>query len=715
MIKTIRIKHVKGTTTNQELTGRDIFIGRNGAGKSTRLQAVALATLGYIPGKGKTNQETFKLSTGEEMTAGLQMEAFSFDRSIIRAEKLKGDGSKDIKYSESLTISPNKGEKNATEMKSRVTNEIGNFPIVFDFQQFLDMSDAKRREFIYGLSPISTDAWDKPKVTEHLEKKLLAVGLKTTNHDLYEATQELINNSLNEWPNGYDLSAGLQAMLSWVEHQQKAWNKKEKDAIGAVRELADMKNQLEQTDRDIVAHKEELKDLRQQFTNVHGQIQAGREIRRQWEQKKSRMEQLNVEVQRLADELAQPNEADYEGKITDLQARIKQTDIAAESESIQKEIITLRNKNDEKQNEYNKLESQINRLSTELHTMNTVLKNIQEKGAGICVIHPQIACDKDFSKFTDHVGVNGPRLQTQIDELIRQREEMKEEIGSIHSQSDALESKKRALYQSVNEETKTNDRIMTEIDSIRKSEQAARTTKQTTENKKVMLQDELDRLQNEAMPTFAPLEILEPHHAALSNQIVELERKIEEQEKARITHSNAMTAMISSSKAQYYHTAAKNLSEALGAKGIQGELVKGILGPIEEAINENLRLMGVEYPVFFSTESETGKEVFQFGWIKGGRSTNFDVLSTGEQLIFLSAFLVTLLERANPPLKVLALDNIENLDEINLQNALKGLDALAHKLDNILIAGVIKPNDLKNVGGWHIWNLSPETEAVVSA
>ena len=126
--------------------------------------------------------------------------------------------------------------------------------------------------------------------------------------------------------------------------------------------------------------------------------------------------------------------------------------------------------------------------------------------------------------------------------------------------------------------------------------------------------------------------------------------------------------------------------------------------------------MGIQNPVFFSTESETGKEVFQFGWVKNNRQTNFDVLSTGEQLMFLSAFLVTLLERANPPLKVLALDNIENLDEINLPNVLDGLNSLSHKLDNILIAGVIKPTDLKNFDGWKIWNLSPqESEETTNA
>jgi len=705
MIKSIRVKQIKGNSFDQHLTGRDIFIGPNGAGKSTRLQAVQLAMLGYIPGKGRNMSDTFKLSSGDEMTAGLKLDNFSFDRSIIRSEKLKGDGSKEVKYTESLAVSPNKGEKNPTQMNARVTSEIGNFPVVFDFQEFLNLSDAKRREFIYGLSPISNDEWDKPKVTAHLIQKLLTPGLKETSPDLYETTQELINEALAEWPADYDLSAGLQSMLSWITSRQQFWNKKQSDATGAVRELAEMKNQLEETDRDIVAKKAELQSIRSQYTDIHGQITAGREIKRQWDEKQRRISFLREEIEKLQTIINAETTRDYEAEIAALQAKIKQTDIGAESESIQMEIDALRNRRASKSKELNDTNGRLSLLERELYTMNTVLKNIQDKGAGVCVLHHQISCDKDFSKFTGFVGEKGPALQQQIDELTGLIEGLEKEIKDIGNQMDTLEASKRSLHQAFLDEAKANERFRSEIDSIRREEQSELKSKQEAQSKVNVLHEELTRLTGEKPPSFAPLEILEPQHAALENQIAELERIVDEKEKAKITLSNAQTAMISASKAQYYHTACKNLSAALGPKGIQGELVKGILGPVERSINENLRLMGIEYPAFFSTQSETGKEVFQFGWVKNGYETNFDVLSTGEQLMFLSAFLVTLLERANPPLKVLALDNIENLDNKNFRGLLNGLNGLAHKLDNILIAGVV---DEVDVDGWKVWNLSPK-------
>lgn len=707
MIKTIRTKNIKGNTFDQELTGKDIFVGPNGSGKSTRLQAVQLAMLGYIPGK-KTNPETFKLSSGEEMTAGLQLDAFSFDRSIVRTEKLKGTGAKEVKYSESITVSPNKGEKNTTQMNARISAETGNFPMVFDFQQFLDMSDAKRREFIYSLSPISSEDWDKKKVTAHLTQKLLTQGLQETNPDLYDASQELIKDCLDEWPNDYDLPSGLQAMTSWVESQQKHWNKKQSDATGAVRELADMKNKLEETDRDITTKKEELKDFRQQHTSVHGLIEAGYEIKRQWEQKRERLEAIKGEIEHLTAGLAVKPDRDYGSEIKTLQQSIKQTNVSTEAKIIQDQIDALVVLRESKIAEGMEAKQKADKLNLELNEMRRVLQGIQDKGAKVCVLHSSIGCDKDFSKFTNYTSERDPNLQKQIEDLLQMQNELRLEIKSLREQEGALEQSKQALYKSADDENTANDRIRSRIEIIRKDEQEEIRRYQDTQNKIINLQQEQERLLNDKQPAFAPLEILEPQLSALSRQIEELERVIEEKEKAKITLSNAQTAMISASKAQYYFTACKSLAEALGAKGIQGELVKGVLGPIEDSINDNLRLMGIQYPMFFSTESETGKEVFQFGWIKNDRKTNFDVLSTGEKLMFLSAFLVTLLERANPPLKVLALDDINNLDKKNLSGVLKGLNALSHKLDNILIAGVV---EISEAEGWTIWDLTPEGAA----
>src|SRR5690348_6629722 len=145
MIKSIRTKHFKGKTIEQELTGKDIFIGPNGSGKSTRLQALMMAILGYVPGEGKDESETFELcSSADAITAGLQTDTFTFDRTIKRTEKLQADDTKKISFGQSLSVSPTKGEKTDSDMKTRVKLEMGDFPMVFDFDLFMKLSDSKR-------------------------------------------------------------------------------------------------------------------------------------------------------------------------------------------------------------------------------------------------------------------------------------------------------------------------------------------------------------------------------------------------------------------------------------------------------------------------------------------------------------------------------------------------------------------------------------------
>jgi len=56
-IKSVKMNGFKGNNTTQTLTGFDLFVGSNGKGKSSRLQAVSLAMMGYIPQYGKNLAE----------------------------------------------------------------------------------------------------------------------------------------------------------------------------------------------------------------------------------------------------------------------------------------------------------------------------------------------------------------------------------------------------------------------------------------------------------------------------------------------------------------------------------------------------------------------------------------------------------------------------------------------------------------------------------
>ncbi|WP_289135541.1 AAA family ATPase [uncultured Brevibacillus sp.] len=105
-IQAISMENLKGTIDKQLLTGKDIFIGRNGSGKTTRLQALQMSMLGYVPGNGKRAVDNYKFSSDDnEMSVGLELEDFKFSRTFERSTKMT-KGVSNVTISESITVSP---------------------------------------------------------------------------------------------------------------------------------------------------------------------------------------------------------------------------------------------------------------------------------------------------------------------------------------------------------------------------------------------------------------------------------------------------------------------------------------------------------------------------------------------------------------------------------------------------------------------------------
>ncbi|MEX2462036.1 MAG: ATP-binding protein [Paenibacillaceae bacterium] len=730
MIKMVSWKNFKGTTSEQVLTGKDIFIGPNGSGKSTVLEAVGISMYGSMPGKGSQLSEAFKFGKGSEMVTGLDLDNFSFNRGINRISKLNEEGENESTYAANITLSPSNGESGLKQMQARVTSEVGNFPLIFDFDGFMKKTDADRRKDIFDLSPIVAEEWNKEAIKLKLESKLLLDNIKEVSPELYSETQTMISECLAVYRDSFKLSDGLKAMIDWAKLNQATWNKDKKDATGAVREIGKIKNDLEETDRDIVKTKGDLAKTRENHTDVHGQITAGIEIQKQWDKKQLRIAELKTEIESLVALLAIPNEIDFENQIEEINLKMKTTNISEQASTIQSGINAFRIQKDAKVFELDRLKLESDKLEQELQLYETTTKRILDKGATICVINDKIDCNKDFSPFIGYVNNNSPKIQLELNKIQENKSTIDAEIQSINAQTDLLESNKRELYASADVESKRNETLRKEIEQIRSNQRNAEQIKQNNITKKTALEDELNRLTGEKMPIFASLEILEPQLIDLANLITTLQKTVDDKEIAKTTLSNQKTASINATIAKNKHTALKNISAALGAKGIQGELVKTILSPIEGIVNSNLRAMGKIYPMYFSTESENGKEEFEFGWIKDGSKTNYDVLSKSEQVVFMSALYKAMLDRKNPPLKIFAADNIENLWIDTFKDFIEGLNAIQDSFDNIILCGAVQnivsrslfPDNLPDVilnkfifiedleaAGWKVWDLTPAT------
>ncbi len=708
MITEILIENMKGQSVKQPLSGKNILIGKNGTGKTTRLQALGLAMIGNVPGQAKTSAANIKFATGDKMTVGLKTDHFEFTRSFAKEEKLNGKtGERTVSVKEGVTVSPGKGERTVTQKKERIHQEIGNFPVAMDFNEFLKLSDAKRRDFIYSLSPIQSSSWDKERLAEYLNGKMLTAELEAINEEQFEITKELLEKALEKYPDDLDIHNGLLSMIDWTAEELSYWSRKKTDSQGAVRQMSDMKNQLLETDRNIAETKKELDELQANLIEVEKKISADTEKKRTIDNRLQRIEGLRREIQLVEETEIETNTELLDKEIASLTASMPlNVDVQSKLEPFNAEIKALNGQVEDQRRTLNGYKEQIMNVEANVQTLDNTLRQVGQM-AGLCVISPMISCNKDFTGFDQYVDEKKEQAQKAIAELkqhhdqaegvlnqlLQQVVDKEKDKTDVFSEAQAIQSKREDLSNQIKEKESERQKVLSLIDR--------------KENKLSSLKSELDKLVNEKSDPIGDISIMEKQAIGTRARIAELKEQVEEKEKSKQTLILMNENVLQNNEAEYKASALKILQESLGPKGVQGELVKEILEPIRLQIEEYLKLMNFNQIPYFETESETGKELFEFGWTnEKGHRVNFDALSTGQQTVYLAAMMMTIIDRAQPKLRILAMDNLNHLDKQNFQLLINGLNGLAHKVDNIILAGALEYDF--SADGWQVDDLSKE-------
>lgn len=706
MIKEIQFTNMKGQTGQQALTGKDIFLGRNGTGKTTRIQAIGLSLLGYVPSNGKTAAETFKLATGQSMTAGIVLgNGFRFSRTFARAvTRDKKTGIEKVSIGESIDLAPGKGEKNDTQKKARILAETGNFPVMLDFNEFLSLSDAKRRDFIYSLSPINSEEWTKERIEKHLTSALIADNM---DQDYALAVTCVIREAMTQFPDGYEIAAGLQAMLDWTGTQLSFWKAKQKDAQGAVRQLSDLKNELAESDRNVTEDKADLEKLHEALIVAEKTLARDTERAQQQAKRIARIAEIRERLQAI--KASEPQASpDYDTLITALAAKKvaspdtteewKTAWVAAMAAEKAQDVAT-----DAILEKINELKADRAAALARITSLGTALSKVADLN-GTCIIHSDICCPKNFAGFDKFIAAE----KSHTDEIIAAADKniATEEVNLAVSRQTMQELvvSSRALQASVAEAEKNNNQIDREINDLQREKNAFDNDVQRKADNANMLQEELDRLALLPVEEFNDVALLEKQIAGLRERRIALSASLAEKEKAKQAMLLMHQSLADTRTAENKASAFMGLAKELGPKGIQGELVKSILAPLVGDISRALELMGFNHLPYFDTESDTGQEIFQFGWInEKGHKVNFDALSTGQQTIFLAALMSVIINRANPSIRALIIDNVNHLDAVNFQLMIGGISKLSSTLDNIILAGAVQfPFEAE---GWGLWNL----------
>lgn len=133
-----------------DLSGFRYFHGENGAGKSTVMQAIQLALLGYIPGTDKNKSAIFKHSNAPEMIIQLTIDDNGHPIVITRSWQKKG---KEI--SAYCDVKPSTYD---------IKGIVGNLELpVFNFSEFIGMTANKMKDWFINFLPATDNSlnWKK--------------------------------------------------------------------------------------------------------------------------------------------------------------------------------------------------------------------------------------------------------------------------------------------------------------------------------------------------------------------------------------------------------------------------------------------------------------------------------------------------------------------------------------------------------------------------
>ncbi|URZ05954.1 coiled-coil domain-containing protein [Clostridium felsineum] len=712
-IKEITMSGFKNNDTVQELTGFDLFTGSNGKGKSSRLQAIALAMMGYIPQYGKNLAEIYKLASDKEINVGLKLDNnFSFDRSILRKITTKRKtGDKEIKYGEELTLAPNLGEKKIADKEARIKSELGNFPMMLDFQDFLNMSDNEKRKFIYSLTGVNATLWNKASIKKYLENKLLTLELQVKKPEQYEGMKTIINEVMKDYVDGIDVQVAIENLIDRSKEKLSYYKENALKTAGTVQKLAELKNSTN-VEGDFKEVQDELKSLQDKLMQTEKLISTSTERKKVIDNRLNKINILKIEIANL--QRFKPSN-DLEG----LNNRIKYLNSKLQNEIVNyddkiKEVVDkiqkLQSELPKKQNEAQEIIRKGTEKKTVIETYEKSLKDIASHD-GKCLVDARIKCNKDFSKFKSYAEELAKNTKIEKDNLLNKYKSVKAEIIEIQNEIKDLENKRHSILSEERELNNKNTSINNEILKVTSQINSTKTDIKLNSEKLKLKQEELSNLQNEMAITepAVPIDALQKQAAALRNTIKTLEGESKLQEKSKNDYENLKKVMLENKTSELNVVLLNQLIDALGAKGLQGEIMKQGIEPLKSLVQENLKLLGIKNEFSFICESEKGKEIFQFGWINEKKSfVDFNALSTGQQMVLLIAFLTAVIEKKSPKLKVLMIDNLNDLDSINLKNVLSGLKSLSSKLDNILIAGVI--NEKIDDDVIKVWNLDEIVE-----
>lgn len=651
-LKSIRIEGMhKVLDKTYDFTNLNYLFGKNGAGKSTALQAIQLALLGYIPGCNKTNAAIFTHARSKSLSVTAVLEdSTGVDVTIVRT--WTGAGSS---VSSSVEVQP-EGYDIQT-----IISEL-ELPI-YNFNDFVGLTANQLKNWFIQFLP--NEEADIDWATE-LEKALGEMKLVDT--DLLNKTVAHITAVAGHGESGLagvDLVRAVNTKLKDLMSFEKGQLEKAQNTIQSLVFYDDC-----ESDVDIDSLKKQLADLdstRSLLAGYNAAVSANASVQ-------AMLDQVNAQISGEAVEedpayiAAIQKRDEYVEKAKQLLA--EEAELKERAEAYRAEAKEINDNNANLQTEYQDLSAKHARLDGEMRA-----KAQMTAGNGECPYTKKV-CESVKEMFEE--------INAEVRTMIDQMNEIAAKMGTVKAQYDEKASEANLKLNAANTTLSEAQQKATQSSSM-----LALADESWKEAQRIQglyaRRAELRAQLAEGVPV-APTSKTDEE---LSAEISSVQDKIIHAEANKQYNDLIDTLTADKFKSESTIEALKLWIKLTDANGLQTRLMEAPFKALESDMTKYLDIMfkGEKLSAAFNLSEKANS--FSFGWMKEEKYIPFELLSSGEKCLYTIALMMCITARSKSPLKLILIDDLlDHLDDENAQSMFNSL----YSVDDIqfILAGVKK-------------------------
>jgi len=261
----VKSTNLKGKGKKElDLTSKVVIIGPNGSGKTGMLKTVEIAITGYDSEIGKKPNSVMEHIHGNQGSVSITVKDGDTVSEIKRVYKRDRKGSVGM----GVSVLPKEDEQTSKDYEARIKNLVGSFPMMFDLNSFINMTDTEFRNFFFW--KCKEVGWDKKKIFDKMKKD--TEGLIG---DAKKECEDIIKQTEEDWDELLTAKDNLEVILEYLRTEKNEASSEIRGNVGASESIEEKKEE-DLTSKTIPSLKTEIARNENELRKLSAEMERNR-------------------------------------------------------------------------------------------------------------------------------------------------------------------------------------------------------------------------------------------------------------------------------------------------------------------------------------------------------------------------------------------------------------------------------------------------------